>query len=378
MENNKVTYTIAYTQQNDNPPSLDLIATDKAGNVDWIDNYGQRRQTPLLKGETPHRFVLGQIELIENRQGVKERRMTKEVSYYLVGKDTTLEGNDRTQNTINREAHSLLQAHEHVVIRDINTGGNISRNQTGAMPLFELIEKSLITQEKVKKNDLITKALGMATDMKDNAPESFIDMCYSYDIRPIEGVAIQTLYNEVHLKILGNPQHFLDTINHKDAKMLTIIKKAQLKSDGESTIIYFSNDFYYFEDEAIGKSDEEIIYFFNKFPRKKDNLLRKLEISADVVVEVISLPEPVKVEVLNEKDKNNIRNTYDYEIKKMKLSFVKLFSKIDKALKKNPENTAEIEKELKAEVEELRLKFLDAGITEERIQDEIGTFVIRK
>lgn len=289
----KVTFKICYMYPGTDAKSIEVKTTDKNGSVIWVDNEGSANYRAMMPGEVAKNYVLMSIEPFVFQGEVKKRVYTR-VSYLPASEEGTLEGSERSENISNRMAHDILKQHQHVVVRD-KSNSNVNPNQMG-LPLFELIEDSVQILADVNKNSRISEAMAIATDMFKNTPQVFVDFCYSYNIKPIDGVPVAILYNEVVAKLMLNPEDFFSVINHKDAITLVLLKKAEQKTgDDNLGLINQRDGFYYMDGEIIGASEDTAIHFLNTNPSKKDFLLRKLGITPAPAVEVVPLP-PVSVD----------------------------------------------------------------------------------
>jgi hypothetical protein len=322
-ESEKITFDIVYLYRGTSPKMIELVSTDKQGRVSFIDNYGNRHERSPQGGETIATYDLSAVES-QNVNGEIVQRVYKRVEYYPAELEKLLDSNTKINNLISRHAHDFLTTHSHVMIKDAN-GGNINPNQVGNT-LYELRETTKLIKAEVTKNKLITKARYEADEMVENDPQSFIDFCYRYGIRPIEGVLIERLYNEVLIKINSNPQYFFDILEHKDAKLLTAIKMAMVGVGDEGALLEPQESYYTFNGEIVGQSDEEILSYFKNKPRERDILYKKLKLSSDDIVEIPTLPAESDAITSTEAEKGTKRRADVARINEMESDIKRTFN----------------------------------------------------
>ena len=354
----KITFKICYLYPGMDSKTIELKSTDKKGSVSFLDNSGNRVfRTPAL-GEEPVKIVLTSTENFKF-QGDDQKRVYTTVSYYPESMEGQLEQYQITENIVNRRAHEVLKEHQHVVVRS-KEGANVNPNQNG-IPMFELIEESRLILADVEKNNKISEGMNIAKDMFQNHPEVFVDFCYSYNIMPIENVPIHVLYNEVIFKIQTDPAAFFSVVNHKEAATLTLIKKGLLKitTDG-NPLISIKDNFYYLDGEIIGQSEDEAIHFFNKYPKKREFLMRSLGIAPEVNVEVVALPPVSEDGGLSDSQKEWKKKTDASRLQTMKMEVAKRFKKMQEdKLKNKPEASVIEAKFFDVMRTEIRDKYID-------------------
>ena len=296
----KITFKVAYLHWGTQSRVLDLVKIDKIGNTTFIDKAGSVHERPLGASETPHRIVLSRVEMLTDSQGKERKRVYAELSYYTEESSgqvfKTLSDIEKAEHLVNKNAHELLKSHQCVAFRD-ETGNDINPNRIGFQVNFELIEESQQILNKLNKNMLIQDAWEIAKDAYTNNQTDFIDLCYAYGIRPIEGVEIEKLYNEVTLKISINPQHFLDVYSDKNREMKVAIAKAiQLEDESRNPLIKIDNDMYYMAGDILGSDVDAVVHYFNTHPKAKEYLFAKLGIKKEIEVAVTNLP-PVQEKI---------------------------------------------------------------------------------
>jgi hypothetical protein len=354
----KITFKICYLYPGMDSKVIELKTTDKKGSVSFLDNSGNRVFRAPVPGEEPVKIVLSSTEKFKF-QGDDQKRVYTTVSYYPESMEGNLEQYEITENIVNRRAHEVLKEHQHVVVRS-SEGANINPNQNG-IPMFELIEESKLILADVEKNNKVSEAMNIAKDMFQNHPEVFVDFCYSYNIMPIENVPIHVLYNEVIFKIQVDPSSFFSVINHKDATTLTLIKKALLKTTTEgNSLISIKDNFYYLDGEIVGQSEDEVIHFFNRYPKKKEFLMRSLGIAPDVNVEVVPLPPVSENAGLTDTQKEWKKKTDASRLQTMKMEVAKRFKRMQEDKLKNKSEASAIEaKFFEVMRTEIRDKYID-------------------
>jgi hypothetical protein len=246
----------------------------------------------------------------------------------------------------------------------------VNPNQTGT-PLYQLIEETAEVNALVTKNRRAADANAELSHMLELEKERLVDFCYAYGITPIEGVAIERLYNKAVAKATLNPDHFFEILNHKDSKMLTYIERAKLKQIGDDNLITLKGSQYYMEGEAVGGDEEEMIRFFNRFPRKKEYMLGRLGITPEIAPEVITLPkveESLEYTPMQQNYNERTTNTLETE---MKMRVGKLFKDYEKAKAADPSKAGELLEKAKADVEKLRSKYIS-------IADHFNDYISKK
>jgi hypothetical protein len=287
----KITFDLVSIYSGTSPRTIELLITDKKGKTTWVDSYGNIFHRELERGESPAQFSIGATETyVDPKSKEKALRVFKTFSYYPEEFEGQLSSDEKADNMVNRHAHTWFKLHPAVVVKDA-TGGNINPNQTGALLLFEMRETTKNINDEVAKNMLISECTGIVTDMYQNSPETFLDLCYRYGIQSVKTMPIEKLYNLVILKINNNASHFMEILNHKDAEMLVMIKKAMIGTEEEPAIISYQEPFYIMNGENLGRTDEEIIDSLYKSPRSRAYLATALGMPTEDVVEVVKLPK---------------------------------------------------------------------------------------
>jgi len=354
--NQKITFDIVSLHAGLNAKPLPLSTTTKTGQTTWIDAYGGLHFRDIAKGEQCFEYSIdAQESFIKN--GEKAIRTYRSISYYPEGLEGGLSSDERLQNLIARKAHAMVKEHQNVIVRGVD-GGNVNKNQTG-MLLFELRETSVIIGDRVEKTLKINEAMLAATDLFQNRPEEFINVCYMYSIQPIDGVAIQKLFNEVALKINNNPTHFLEILNHKDADLLILIKKGLIINSEMESIISFQDPFYFMNGENIGNSEDEILYNLKKSPRSKEFLMKSLNIPLEDTPEVINLPENVEAKMPVKLSQDYSRRTEAADMKGVTKMLTAMFNKYSSDIKASPENEEEITKKFKENLATKRAGYIE-------------------
>jgi len=355
--NEKISFDIVSIYDGNSVRTLDLLVTEKNGNTTFIDSYGGLHHRKLQKGEVPFSYLVNAQESYVKKNGDTAIRVFATISYWPEQYEGQLEEGERVANIIARHAHDLIKRHEAVIVRDAN-GGNINPNQSG-MVLFELRESTKIVNDKVEKNKNVSSAMAIATDLYENDQPAFIDLCYRYSIQPVEGVPIQKLYNEVVLKLQNNPEHFMEILNHKDAKLLVLIKKAMISTSEEPAIITFEDPFYFMAGVNLGKTEEEIIYNLNKSAKDRELLYQLLGLPAEDIVEIVNLPAESEAIVTTAKSQDYQRRTDEARVQEAKKVLNAVFTRWQTDANKNPAGGAELRKKYMDKLAENREKFID-------------------
>lgn len=289
-ENNKVTFKVCSIYPGQDPRPITMESVDRNnGNYRFMDVNGNINDRNKVDGEKVASLVLSSVENHAFPNGATKRVFTtisyipNAMEYY---KAQGLKGTDLTaayhQDRYFENMHLFLKTHPLVIVR--KDGHNINPN-LGSIAGFELVEESALVRQELEKNIRATEARAKATEMYQKSKDLFVDFCYSYGVY-VGSTPVEKLFNEVMLKIEGNPDYFFEVANHKDAELLTLFNKALQKTSEESgqTVISQNDDFYEFEDEFIGQSEQEVIYFFNNNPKKLENLKRRLGVKVTPIV----------------------------------------------------------------------------------------------
>lgn len=289
-ENNKVTFKIFSIYPGQDPRAITMESVDRNnGTYRFMDVNGNINDRNKAEGEKVATLVLSSVENFDFPNGAKNRVFTKvsyipnAMEYY---KEQGLKGTELSaayaQERYFENMHLFLKTHPLVIIK--KNGHNINPN-LGLTAGFELVEESILVREEVEKNIRSTEARAKATELYKKSKELFVDFCYSYGIY-VGNTPVEKLFNEVILKIEGNPEYFFEVINHKDAELLTLFNKALQKTNEETgnAVIAQVDDFYEFEDEFIGQSEQEVLYYFTNNPKKLENLKRRLGVKVTPVV----------------------------------------------------------------------------------------------
>lgn len=328
----QISFDLYYLYPGKNPQTIDLLVSDKTDRLDYIDSNGARRQTTKLpKDATVATFLVSDVVPFPEH-GKDAVRVKRTVTYWPAEYEANLDESAKTQNIIAREAHNLLIRHQSIVLRMAAGQPNENPNQTG-QPYFELRENTKIVRAQIEKDKKIAQAMTTVQELYER-PEEFIDMCYGYGIQPIENIPVEVLLNEVNLKIKNNPDHFLKTIAHADAKMLVLVKRGMQATAGGVELINFENDFFFYRGEPVGQNDEQIVAYFKTHPREKEFLMQQLGIALERVVEEIPTlaPDAVPDNLSPRQEDNRARNNANRELT-MRRSMDKVFNKLayDKA-----------------------------------------------
>lgn len=357
--NDKISFDIVSIYDGNGVRSLDLKVTEKNGNVTFVDSYGGLHHRDLQRGESPFSYNVDNQESYINKKGEKAVRMFKRIEYWPEQFEGQLEGNERTLNIIARHAHTLVKKHPSVIIRDANKG-NSNPNQHGLV-LFELRETTQIIKDKVQKNIEVSKAQAIATELMQEDPESFIDLCYRYSIQPVKEVPIETLYNEVMLKIANNPTHFMEILNHKDAVFLTLVKRAMIGTELDPAIISFEDPFYFMNGENLGQKEEEIIYNLSKSARNREFLMMSLGVPIEDEVEVVVLPSTSDAIEASKPSQDYQRRTDKSRIEEARKAMNSITVQWEKEKKKNPAGGSVLDDKFKAQLSKKRELYLDVA-----------------
>ena len=335
-KNTLVTYKVAYLHPGISPRNIPLITSNKAGKITFVNEQGELIHRAPLEGEKPHSFNLLSVEPYEYN-GKMEKRVFVNLTYESDDlKMQELPDYERAIHKLHKTAHAFIKEHQNVVVKDAENR-NTNRFQVG-IALFELIEESSRIKKQNEDNDLITKARTIANELFHDKPSEFVEFCYLYNIKPVEGVEIEKLYNEVLLKIQTYPKGFFDAYDHKQAELMTIIRKGEQKADETGkTYISTEGDFIVFDDEIIGQTDEEVLHYFSKNPKRLEYLRLKLGLGKKEETKVVRLPE-VETPSIDANTKTINRARAAAEVNKMKLKVVTLFKNMEDDIREDPEN----------------------------------------
>lgn len=354
----KISFDIVSLYAGNTPKSIELLIDNGKGQTTWVDSYGSIFYRDLQRGETPHFYkVDAQESYVHN--GEKAVRVFKTISYWPAEMEGELSEDERVNNIIARHSHELFKKHQNVIVRG-EGGGNINPNQS-QMLLFELRETTKKVNDEVAKNKKVTEAMGIATAYYDENAQEFIDLCYKYGIQPVEGVPVEKLYNEMCIKLKSNPEHFINIVNHKDSKLLVMIKKALVYDENKEAIIQFNDPYYYMNGENIGSSDEEMIYNIKKSKKSSEFLREALGIPLEEEVEVTTLPKESDAIVSSKPSQDYQRRADVARIDEAKKAVNYIFTQWKVAKQKNPDKLADLEAKYGEKISDKRAEFIDVA-----------------
>lgn len=242
---------------------------------EWLDKKGVLQETAEYNdNHVKHTLVwtLSQSESIAHStrdvggsNGITQsvQRCFTEKSYLArEEEDRLINDDEKTSNFINRMAHQFLKGHPEVLVRD-EKGENVNKALRGA-GLFELIEKSYLEAKEVEKNEMAAEGAKMITDLFKGQADRFIQFCYAWGL-PVKGKTKEQLYNACMTRHAFAPSAWAKVLKDSNYDLIAKFKKAL-----EDNLIVFENACYNFNFEAIGKTEDECIAYFNlnESPRK--------------------------------------------------------------------------------------------------------------
>jgi hypothetical protein len=231
---------------------------------DFINKKGKLYETAELD-DNDHKNTLSWA-LIQSESIQGKPKMTRcflEKSFYLEEDEARMVDPElREVNKTTRIAYQFLKEHPEVLVKNAQ-GENINEH-TGTNILFELIEESQIENSQVEKNKKLAEGTRILTEMYEKNRERFLDFCYAYNIQ-VKGKTYEAIYNTAMTKLQFSPMSWEQTLKDSNYELLSKLRKAL-----EEGVIEIKNEYMYFNNEAIGKTEEESIAYFNtnESPRK--------------------------------------------------------------------------------------------------------------
>ena len=148
----QITFKLVYRFENQMGRVIDFCRLDKkSGLYQYLTKKGQVVETSEFTDNDAKRVMKWALSQNENIDGSKRTRCFIEKSYYLKEDEEKIKDlDDQANNRAIRLGHEFIKRHPDVIVKD-STGQNINKN-TGANPLFELIEESMIEKNSVERN----------------------------------------------------------------------------------------------------------------------------------------------------------------------------------------------------------------------------------
>lgn len=365
MEQNKISYKVAYLSSGTDSRILDLLKVDSMGITEFIDKAGVLHDRAPVNGEQPARIVLDTIESYVDAQGQNRKRVYTTLSYFKESASGEMLKDSPDQvvakHNLAKNAHTMLKSHQEVAWRG-EDGNDKNPNRCGYTVMFEIIEESQNILNQVEKNSKVTEAMSIATDMFKNNQKDFIDFCYAYGIRPIQGVPIENLYNEVSFKIQMNPNHFFETMESKDREYKIVLAKAK-EAIGEDglPLINLDGGLFYLAGEIIGSTEEEVINHLKTHPLQRKYVFGKIGAEAEVELEVQTLPPVSEENVVTKQAKVFKKRVDAARVEEMERSVKYTIKKYHDAIKKDGSEGAKADALLEFDkaIESKRPNFFD-------------------
>ena len=264
MEGKKHTFKVIYRFENQLGRRLEFSKRDKkTGYISYVSKRGEIVETPEVDAKAETEILSWSLSQIENIKDTKNTRCFIEKSYYAEeDEDRMADQDQRRANQVVRVAHFFLKKHPEVLVKD-SQGNNIN-TAVGQNILFELIEESQIERKESEKNQKLSEGLMIVTDLFNKSKDQFIQFCYAYNVQ-VKGATMDELYNKVVFKLKLNPFDLERILKDSHYDLISKYRKAL-----EEGIVSFSNGFYEFNLEPIGKEESECINYFvvNEKPRK--------------------------------------------------------------------------------------------------------------
>jgi hypothetical protein len=171
----------------------------------------------------------------------------------------------------------FLTKHDHVMYLD-KGGNNINANCRHYD--YILVDKTREILEKKAKHELKVKAGQKLIEVYSRSKDEFVSLAYALNIPAIKEEDLQSLYNQVSLKIDIMPEFFLKLVADEDFGVISVINKGlskNLSTDGsaKTAIEETVAGIFIFDGETVAGSKEELIRFF-KFNDAKMRYLKML------------------------------------------------------------------------------------------------------
>lgn len=156
---------------------------------------------------------------------------------------------------------------------------------------FVLIDRSSIQDYEFQQNRVKKKALAQLDQVFDECLSSrdyqkLHDLCYGLNvsISPYKTPPKEN-YNKLEDFINRSPDKFISFVERKsEARLIVLFKKAHygVTADKEP-LITFKNDSFYFGDEILGKTQEDVVFFLSKNQKVADFLEDALNIKRPAI-----------------------------------------------------------------------------------------------
>jgi hypothetical protein len=326
----KYTFKLVYIYENQLGRVITFSKLNrKTGMYDFINKKGKLYETAELDDNDHKNTLSWALVQSENIQGKpKATRCFLEKSFYLEEDEARMvDAELREVNKTNRIAYQFLKEHPEVLVKN-GQGDNINEH-IGTNILFELIEESQIENNQVEKNKKLAEGTRILTEMYEKNRERFLDFCYAYNIQ-VKGKTYEAIYNTAMTKLQFNPMSWEQTLKDSNYELLSKLRKAL-----EEGMIEIKNEYMYFNNEAIGKTEEECIAYFNTNESPRKLLYGKVGYATT----------SSKAEVAETKE-TEVKKPLEFEAAKQRTINAKIF-KVTK-FKDEEQKKAELEK-LKAE-----------------------------
>jgi hypothetical protein len=261
----KHTFKLVYRYENQLGRIIEFSKLNKkTGMYDFINKKGKLYETAELD-DNDHKntlsWALVQSESVQGKP--RTTRCFLEKSFYLEEDEARIADTEQREvNRTTRIAYQFLKEHPEVLVKDAS-GDNIN-DQIGTNILFELIEESQIESNQVEKNKKLAEGTRIITEMYEKNEERFLDFCYAYNIQ-VKGKTLEAIYNTAMTKLQFNPFGWEQTLKDSNYDLLSKLRKSM-----EEGVIENKDNYMHFNGEAIGKTEEECIAYFNTnaAPRK--------------------------------------------------------------------------------------------------------------
>lgn len=315
----KYTFRVAYRYPDHDSQLIRCISFNKARNL-WETLMTDGTIINRLPTEVEMPNVLSYVIKQRDKWTKDEsgaNRLFGDFSYYNGVEEQNLTADDKKANMLVRMFHDFIKRHENFVIKD-KSGNNVNDNLK--MALFELEDIGASIVEQSDKNQLVSTLLLRVTDLfqdQDNY-NRFVDLCYALGIANIHLKSKQELYNQIVFLINNSTQVVSNMIDNQKAWLHSLVEKAiYLPVDGNKPVLLLENDYYLLNGNAIGKSKDEIVKYFDANPSALTLLEQKMG-SFHKRVELPSIKGEAPIAANSERNLGELSADLTYNQKKVK------------------------------------------------------------
>jgi len=295
-----------------------------------VDGSVLDRRPTIQERPNVLKFVIRQQDKWQGENG--STRLFGDFSYYT-DEDyiSRMSAGEKLRNTLCRMFHDLTKEHENFIIKDKVTGNNVNLNTR--MALLELEDTGSEIVKQANKNELATSVSNQITELYKN-PENndkFIDLCYALGVLNVHKCTKQELYNAVMGMVKISPERVEKVLNSSKQWLLSLIEKGlylPITIEGE-TAIPLEGDYYMLNGNAIGKTKEELVQYFEA----NGGALKLLEQKLGTYHERVKLPVMNRESTIDtgkvaKEGLAKVEEEMTFDQKQVKMKLIKLVKKL--------------------------------------------------